>query len=109
MRAAGEEMASTVLLSCASYHPWDQPPRQDVPICAAVVTTAHGNTVKRMTRGGPCLGDLRQRLQEKDRGPFPQVCFVPWMVLGCDFLFPVTKIYIQFMPDLFLVDVRSQL
>ena len=31
MQAAGEEIAPTVLLSCASYHPWDQPPRQDVP------------------------------------------------------------------------------
>lgn len=84
MQAAGEEMASTVLLSCASYHPWDQPPRQDVSTCAAAATTAHRNTVKRRAHGAPCLGGLRQRLQEKGRAPFPQVCFLPWMVLGRD-------------------------
>lgn len=109
MQDSGEEMASIVLLSCASYHPWDQPPWQDVSTCAAVVMTAQWNTVKRMAHGGPCLGDLRQRLQEKGRGPFPQVCFVPWMVLGRDFLFPMTNIYIQFMTGLFLLDIRSQL
>lgn len=47
---------------------------------------------------------LWERLQEKKKkaeGLLPQVHFVPWIVLGCGFLSPVTNLYIQLIRNIY--------
>ena len=39
-------------------------------------------------------------------GLLPQIRFVPWIVLRCDFVPPMANIYIQLIKCLFLLDVR---
>ena len=39
-------------------------------------------------------GDCGEAPGKKAEGLLPQVHFVPWIVLGCDFMPPVTNIYI---------------
>lgn len=41
------------------------------------------------------LENCERGSRKKGRGPFTQVCFVPWIILGQDFVPPVTNIYIQ--------------
>lgn len=45
-----------------------------------------------VTHGEQGLGELRERLQEKMQRALPQVNFVPWIALGCDFMPPATNI-----------------
>lgn len=61
-----------------------------------MIQSAIWNTAK-MTHGEQCLAELWGWLQEIGRGPLPQVHFVSWTVLGCDFVPPVLNICIQFI------------
>jgi hypothetical protein len=49
-----------------------------------------------MATSGPVpWGTVREAPAQKAEGLLPQVHFVPWIVLGCDLVHPVTNIYIQ--------------
>ena len=51
-----------------------------------------------MATSGPVpWGTVREAPAQKAEGLLPQVHFVPWIVLGCDFRAPVTNTYIQFI------------
>lgn len=53
------------------------------------------NTVKKKTLVNSALGDYKRGYRKKGRGPLPPVLFVPWIVLGHDFVPPTTNIYIE--------------
>jgi hypothetical protein len=54
---------------------------------------------------------VRETLGKKrQEGLLPQVRFILWIVLGRDFISPVTTIYIRFIKRVyFLLDVRTEL
>lgn len=55
------------------------------------------STVKRMTRGEQCLGELWETPGKRAEGLSPHVHLVPRIALGHGFAPPVSNIYIQFI------------
>ena len=51
---------------------------------------------------------MREAPEEKAEGLLSQVHFVPWTVLGRDFVPPVTNIYIQFTRHVYLCWMSEQ-